>query len=134
GRIELADAAPDLQISLLHHVGGQVVPSQDAQDDPINLGASGGIEAFEGRDIATGDRGEKPSDFNRRQHLVRYPPAVPWGFDYRRRTDRNAMNCTGRARAGDILCKTDPPQAGNGGRAAQRKAAHPLESTELKPA
>src|SRR5262245_57893594 len=68
GGIELAGVAPDLQIGLLHNVGGEVVAAQNAQHHAVELGAGRAIEPLERDRVTLGDGREQPCDFNRRRH------------------------------------------------------------------
>src|SRR5262245_11754867 len=68
GRIELASVAPDLQIGLLHDVGGEVVAAQNSQHHAIELGAGRPIEPLERNRVILGDGREQPCDFKRRRH------------------------------------------------------------------
>src|SRR5262249_42873019 len=78
-RVELPGGPPDLQISLLHHIGGEIVPAQNPQHDAIELGASGLIETLEGSRVTLGDSRQQPSDFDRRRHRSEsVSPRRPW--------------------------------------------------------
>src|SRR6516165_7793959 len=80
GGIELAGLEPDLQIRLLHDVGGEVVTAQNTQHYAIELGTSRPIEPLERDRVTLGDGREQPCDFNRRRHrgqkLLPAGPAV----------------------------------------------------------
>ncbi len=53
--IELAGRLPDVEIGFFHHVGGEVVPPQDAQHDAVDLGRGRLVEALERAGVAIGD-------------------------------------------------------------------------------
>ena len=87
-RVEVARPPQDLQVGVLHHIGGEFRPTQDAEDHAVKLGAGRTIQPLEGRAIALGNGGQQPRDFNwRRRHYPtdkrKCPRTIPRAY-YRR--------------------------------------------------
>ena len=76
-RIELAGAAPDLQIGFLHDIRGHLTAAHDPQHHAVELGARCRVEPLECGGISLGDGAQQRRDFNRCRRFNQFsaPPA-----------------------------------------------------------
>jgi hypothetical protein len=74
-RIELAGAAPDLEVGLLHDLLGEVLPTQDTQENAVQFRPGSRVEPLEGGAIGLRDRRQQPHQLLRTQHMVERPAA-----------------------------------------------------------
>ena len=66
--IELAGAVPDLDVSLLNDLLGEILSPQDTEHDAEEFRARGGVKALESGLIPLRNRGNQPDQLSWRQH------------------------------------------------------------------
>src|SRR5262249_52686105 len=78
--IELSGAVPDLHVSFLNNLLGEILSAQDTEDDAIEFRARRGIEALESGLVSLRNRGNQPDQLSRRQHSRPPKPRSPIAF------------------------------------------------------